>query len=66
MPLMDGIEATKLIRKINNEVPIIAQTAYVLDNDEKLTIAAGCSNYISKPIYRNSLLSLINKYLKKL
>jgi CheY-like chemotaxis protein len=65
MPLMDGIEATKLIRKFNKDVPIIAQTAYVLDNDEKQTIAAGCSGYISKPIKRNYLLSMLNRYFNR-
>ena len=63
MPVLNGLEATRQIRKNNNKVPIIAQTAHALVGDRNIIIDAGCNDYISKPIQRNELAELINKYL---
>lgn len=60
MPVMDGLEATRIIRKSGNAIPIIAQTAYAYQNDAKACLAAGCSAYISKPYKTQKLLSLIH------
>ncbi len=65
MPEMSGYEATKQIRKFNNDVVIIAQTAYGLMGDREKSIEAGCNDYIAKPIEKDKLLSLIQKYFKK-
>lgn len=62
MPKMGGLEATKLIREFNKEIIIIAQTAYGMQTDRDKAIAAGCTDYISKPINKVELLALINKY----
>lgn len=64
MPVMDGIEAVKLIRKFNIEVPIIAQTAYALPGDREIAINAGCNDYVTKPLNRKNLKSKVNSYLK--
>ncbi len=64
MPEMDGLEATKQIRKIDTEIPIIAQTAYAMAGDEKISLETGCNNYISKPIKKLDLMNMINNYLK--
>jgi PAS domain S-box-containing protein len=63
MPRMDGLEATKLIRKIRKDIPIIAQTAYVMTSDKDKSLKAGCNDYIAKPIKIPLLLEKINKYL---
>lgn len=63
MPVKDGIEATKEIRKKNKKIPIIAQTAYAQTGDRQKTMAAGCNNYISKPIEQKKLFEIISKYL---
>jgi signal transduction histidine kinase len=63
MPLMDGYEATRKIKEINNKLPIIAQTAYALDYERTEILSAGCNDYISKPYTIYELLNLINKYL---
>jgi CheY-like chemotaxis protein len=63
MPEMDGLEATRIIKKSNPDIPIIAQTAFAMENDEKESLEAGCSAYIQKPIQKLNLLSLINKFL---
>lgn len=65
MPGMNGYEATKLIRKFNKDVVIIAQTAYGLEGDREKSIAAGCNDYISKPINIDTLNSLILEYFNK-
>ena len=62
MPGMDGYEATRQIRQFNNEVVIIAQTAYALVGDREKASKAGCNDYISKPIKKQELNALIEKY----
>jgi CheY-like chemotaxis protein len=64
MPEMNGYEATRAIREFNKDVVIIAQTAFTLIGDRDNAINAGCNEYISKPIKRNQLLALIEKYAK--
>jgi PAS domain S-box-containing protein len=61
MPDMDGYEATRQIRQFNQEVVIIAQTAYGLFGDKEKAIEAGCSDYIAKPINKIELQRLIKK-----
>jgi signal transduction histidine kinase/CheY-like chemotaxis protein len=61
MPEMDGYEATRQIREFNKKVIIIAQTAYGLAGDREEAIAAGCNEYVSKPINLATLNNLIKK-----
>jgi len=63
MPEMDGYEATRQIRDFNKDVIIIAQTAYGLKGDREKAIAAGCNDYITKPIKKDELLEKIEKIL---
>lgn len=63
MPGMNGYEAARLIRQFNQQVIIIAQTAYGLMGDKEKAIAAGCNDYVSKPIDKDELLLLIQKYI---
>jgi PAS domain S-box-containing protein len=64
MPVMNGYEATRQIRQFNKSVVIIAQTAYGLSGDSKKSMAAGCNEYISKPINKDKLLELVQKYFR--
>jgi PAS domain S-box-containing protein len=66
MPEMDGYEATRLIRQMNKDVIIIAQTAYSLIGDRDKSIEVGCNDYITKPIFKDKLMNLINKYFNHL
>jgi len=61
MPVMDGLEATRQIRKFNNKVTIIAQTAFTLFTDHENAITAGCNDYITKPIKAQDLKDMITK-----
>ncbi|MFC2112054.1 PAS domain S-box protein [Bacteroidota bacterium] len=63
MPEMDGLSATRHIRKTNKKIPIIAQTAYAQVTDRKLALESGCSDYISKPVSPVELTNLLEKYL---
>jgi PAS domain S-box-containing protein len=65
LPVMNGHEATRQIRQFNKDVIIIAQTAFGLSGDREKAIEAGCNDYIAKPINKDELLSLIQKYFKK-
>lgn len=59
MPVMNGYEATKVIKEFRPDLPIIAQTAFAIAGDKEKSIEAGCDDYISKPIKRNLILSKI-------
>lgn len=65
MPLMDGYEATAIMKKQFPEVPVIAQTAFAMKDDKKKCTAAGCDEFISKPIDKNSLYVMIESLFKK-
>lgn len=64
MPEMDGIEATKAIRKLKgkkSKVKIVALTAYAFDEDRQRVIAAGMDDFIAKPVSRTDLARVIAK-----
>ena len=63
MPVMDGYETTKLIKKFNSEIPVIAQTAYALPQDNYKCFDSGCDDYIAKPISIDLFLNKINRFL---
>jgi len=65
MPDISGYEATRQIRQFNQEVVIIAQTAFGLLGDREKAIKAGCNDYIAKPINKNELQLMIQKYFGK-
>ena len=63
MPVMDGHESTRRIREFNTKLPIIAQTAYSTPEDKERAFAAGCNNFISKPINIDELKAIIDSHL---
>ncbi|MFP4366846.1 MAG: PAS domain S-box protein [Bacteroidales bacterium] len=63
MPEMDGYEATRMIKSIRPELPVIAQTAYAMAEERERIIAAGCDDYLAKPIRQKDLFSTLSKYL---
>lgn len=63
MPVMDGYEATEIIKQSKPSIPIIAQTAYALKGEREKSLSAGCDGYISKPIDSRELILLLQKFL---
>lgn len=63
LPRMDGYEATKKIKKINPEMPVIIQTAYGMSSAREEAMECGCDDILAKPININTLLSVLNKHL---
>ena len=63
MPVMDGLEATRLIKEKHPDLPIIALTANAFETDRQATFEAGCCDFISKPFSREKCLETIAKYI---
>lgn len=65
MPMMNGFEATKQIREINEQVPIIAQTAYAMHQDKEKALSEGCNDYLSKPLNKTLFYKTLEQYLNR-
>jgi len=66
MPIMDGFETTAQLRAMRGGVsktPIVALTAHALADDKQKCLDAGMNDYLSKPVNRKSLITLVNKYV---
>lgn len=63
LPDFSGLEATRLIKKVHPDLPIIAQTAYAIIGDREKALDAGCNEYITKPIRREKLFELLERFL---
>jgi CheY-like chemotaxis protein len=63
MPVMDGLEATRQIKAINRNIPVIAITAYAMAGDEARIAEAGCDYYLTKPINKKLLLDKMAEYI---
>ncbi|MFZ0280486.1 MAG: ATP-binding protein [Bacteroidales bacterium] len=64
MPEMNGIEATREIRKIRRDIPIIAQTAFIFEDDKDIILEAGCDACLIKPIRKDHLLTVMSSFIK--
>lgn len=65
MPKMDGLEATKKLRRMGCSLPIIAMTANVSEQDRNAEMEAGMNAFAEKPIFIEKLFALMTKYLQE-
>ena len=64
MPEMNGIEVTREIRKIRKTLPIIAQTAFIFEDDKDIILEAGCDACLIKPIRKDHLITVLSGFIK--
>src|SRR5665647_1906248 len=64
IPLINGIECIRLLRKENKSTPVIMITAYSSEQAKTEAYIAGCNEYVLKPIYPEKIFFLLDKYLK--
>jgi CheY-like chemotaxis protein len=62
MPVVNGYEATKQLRSLGIETPVIALTAGAMSGEREKCLAAGCNEYLPKPVHRNDLVNAVQKY----
>jgi hypothetical protein len=65
MPVMNGFEATRLIKQLRPELPVIAQTAFTSTKERDKAKEAGCDSFITKPIKKSELIALIKQLLQR-
>jgi len=65
MPIMDGYEATKIIRKLNTTIPIVALTANAMREDVQRTREVGMQDHLNKPVEIDKLYAILLKYMSK-
>ncbi len=63
LPVMDGYQATRSIRKTLESVPIVGLSAHAMQGDEEKARAAGCSDYLTKPVDEDLLFKKLKQYL---
>ncbi len=63
IPILDGYATTIEIKRMNPELPVIAQTAYALVDDREKCMNAGCDGYLAKPIDPMKLLETLSPYI---
>ena len=64
LPDINGLDVTKSIRTFRPEIPIIAHTAYAFEGNREKALNAGCNDYIEKPVHKEQLFELIQKFLE--
>ena len=62
MPVINGYDSTREIKKIRPSLPVIAQTAYAMSGEKEKSIDAGCDDYITKPLKKKDLFQHINRF----
>lgn len=62
MPRRNGLEATRIIRSYSPDIPVIALTAYAFESDKEEAFAAGCDDFVTKPVTKTVLMKALGKY----
>ena len=64
MPNIDGLDATRAIREMDKDIPVIAVSAYAYENEKEEAMESGCNEFLTKPIDYDILKKTLNKYFK--
>ncbi len=64
MPDMNGLDATRIIKEVNHDIPVIALSAYAFDENIREAKAAGCDEFMAKPFRVEDLIDMVEKYVK--
>ncbi len=65
MPDMNGLDATRIIKEVNHDIPVVALSAYAFDENIREAKAAGCDEFMAKPFRVEDLLDMVQKYVKE-
>lgn len=63
MPLMNGLQATEVIRKSDSDIPIVALTAFAFDSDKEAALEVGCNDFLIKPINKKKLFETLGRWV---
>ena len=63
LPKVNGFEVLKYLREVDEDLPVIVQTAYLFSGERKTSLSMGANGFISKPVQLNDLLNNIARYL---
>lgn len=66
MPDMSGLDATRIIKEVNHDIPVVALSAYAFDENIREAKAAGCDEFLAKPFRVEDLLDTVGKYVKSI
>ena len=64
MPDMNGLDATRIIKEVNHDIPVSALSAYAFDENIREAKAAGCDEFMAKPFRVEDLIDMVEKYVK--
>jgi len=64
MPDMNGLDATRIIKEVNHDIPVVALSAYAFDENIREAKAAGCDDFMAKPFRVEDLIDMVEKYVK--
>ena len=65
MPEMNGLDATRIIKEVSHDTPVIALSAYAFDENIREAMSAGCDAFVAKPFRVEDLIDICNKYTNK-
>ena len=65
MPDMNGLDATRIIKEVNHDLPVVALSAYAFDENIREAKAAGCDEFMAKPFRVEDLIDMVEKYVNK-
>ena len=63
MPSMNGLDATRIIKEVSHDTPIVALSAYAFDENIREAKAAGCDEFMAKPFRVENLIEMVRKYV---